>query len=155
MDTLKAIKISAFIAIFGLAFAWHVNDKREAVSVAKAKVEAVYQLKLKDAQEASNRVTGAMQANADNLRQTKDEQIQTINAKLSVALSELRNRPKRPETLPDNSSNIPACTARELYREDAEFLTGEAARAESVLIERDYYYKQYQEVREKQNGTTK
>lgn len=153
------VKLVAFLVMCAVMFGWHYSDKqegiREAVSVSKTEMKEAHDKALKTALEASNRVTEALQENANKERDKKDETINSINRKLSVALSELHNRPTRPIPLPDDTSNSQSCTARELYREDAEFLTREAARAESVVAERNYYYQQYEEVRNKINGTTK
>lgn len=147
------------LCVCAVLFGWHTVDKhqaiREAVSVSETKMKETHRLALKKAQRASQSVTEALQANADTERQKKDETINRINTKLADALSRLHNRPTRPASLSQDTPVVQACTARELYREDGEFLTREAARAESVVAERDYYYQQYEEVRNKINGTTK
>jgi hypothetical protein len=81
------------------------------------------------------------------MRDEKDAKINLINSQLNTVLVSLHNRPSRPETITSDSPSSQACTGRELYREDGEFLAREAARAERVLAERDYYYQQYEEVR--------
>lgn len=153
------VKIVAFIVACVLLFGWHSYDKheaiREAVSVSETKMKETHRLALEKAQRASQSVTEALQANADTERKKKDETINRINTKLADALSRLHSRPTRPASLSQDTPVVQACTARELYREDGEFLTREAARAESVVAERDYYYQQYEEVRNKINGTTK
>lgn len=117
-----------------------------------------YNKKLADADAKFKQQTADMQEAANNQKKTKDETIASINSKLVAAISELRNRPSRPDSIASGTSQTPndpvrgtACTARELYYEDAEFLTREAARAESVLIERNYYYSRYQTVKDQLN----
>lgn len=74
----------------------------------------------------------------------KNAEIETINSKLALLRSELRKRPSRSTA----SQAGPSCTGRELLREDAEFLAGEAARAERIMKERNYYYERYEEARQ-------
>lgn len=152
------IKIGAFLVTMFLCFAWHVKDKREGVQEAVERTTSVlnqkYDKALVEASAKALRASKDLQANADKDRETKDEKIEALNTSLTTALSKLRTRPTRPSDIANNPPSVEACTARELYREDAEFLTREAARAESVLIERDYYYEQYEAVRKKINGTT-
>lgn len=141
---LKYSLIAAFLlALWGV----HVYDKHQAVQEARNELIAQYDKKLLEATQKAVQTTKQLQADNAAIRGKKDEQIQDINSKLAAALSELRKRPKRPASLPNNPSTGEACTARELYQEDAEFLTREAARADSVLAERDYYYSQYESVR--------
>jgi uncharacterized protein HemX len=77
----------------------------------------------------------------------KNEALKKNAASLQSVIDSLRNRQARPNNLPNNSSAGSTCTGTQLYREDAEFLAREAARADSVIIERDYYYGQYESVR--------
>ena len=66
----------------------------------------------------------------------KENEIKAINAKHNAVISSLRNRPERTAT--QESSNCPpvcsrtGSTGEQLFREDAEFLIGEAAKAEVI-----------------------
>lgn len=151
----KLIKYLAPAALLVVLYAWHVDDKHEAIREATSSLSVKYEGKLKEAQKEALKAQNELQTAADKNREEKDEKIKDINTKLNVALSELHKRPQRPPALPQDTNVIQACTARELYREDAEFLTREAARAAGVVEERNYYYQQYEEVRNKLNGTTK
>ncbi len=133
-------------------------DRNHAVEQAITKTEqqitAIYQKRIDAAILSAQKTnTDLSKANAKQL-EAKDAQIKTINSKLVAALSELRNRPIRPDPksvsdVPKPASIVQTCTGRELYREDSEFLTREAARAEALIIERDYYYNAYEEFRNK------
>ena len=79
------------------------------------------------------------QAATDKIRTQKDAQINSINAQLVDAVSELRKRPSRAQT-PSNGS---CGTGATLSAEDAEFLIREAARADKVRAGLDACYKQY------------
>src|SRR5690606_21753895 len=77
----------------------------------------------------------------------KDEELKDINNKYAALANSLQQRPRR-----EDNSNTPGsastCTGAELLREDGEFLAREAARADRILKERDYYYEQYRRARE-------
>lgn len=77
----------------------------------------------------------------------KNEAIKKNTASLQSVIDSLRKRQSRPANVSNNTSAGSTCTGAQLYREDAEFLAREAARADSVIIERDYYYGQYESVR--------
>ena len=85
-----------------------------------------------------------LQKAADAARKTDHEEIIRIATQRDRALGELRKRPARPA---DNSAGAAAiavpstagagahaagCSGAQLYREDGEFLIGEAARADQV-----------------------
>lgn len=86
------------------------------------------------------------------LEREKNEEIYKLNSVVVDLRNRLRNRPSR-ETVVyrESPGDTKACTGAGLFREDGEFLIGEAARAKRVLIERDYYYEQYEQARKKLN----
>lgn len=139
----------------------HYVDKhyavKEAIVVTTARMNASYNAQLIAYNKAAKDKQEAMQEKADATRDEKDAKINSITVERDNAVSELRKRPKRPTSTDSaqGGTDSKACTARELYQEDAEFLTREAARAETVMVERDYYYNQYEAVRNTINGLTK
>ena len=84
----------------------------------------------------------AHQAATDQIRNQKDVQINSINAQLVDAVSELRKRPSRAQ----DPSNGSCGTGATLSAEDAEFLIREAARADKIRTSLDACYKQYDTV---------
>lgn len=85
-----------------------------------------------------------LQDQANESEKAKDEQIQTINARLDAALGELRKRPQRPAVMPKDSGAGCRTTGAGLYRDDGDFLARLAARADAIAAERDACYRQYQ-----------
>jgi hypothetical protein len=83
---------------------------------------------------------------AAQAQQRKDDALHAINTRLAADLVQLRNRPERPAggAAPGNPPVGQACTGAQLYRPDAEFLAGEAARAQRVLEQRDYCHQRYE-----------
>ena len=80
---------------------------------------------------------------ADQIRKDKDAQINAINNQLANALIELRNRPSRTN---QSSNNGQSGTGATLFAEDAEFLIGEAARADKLRTALTACYAQYDQV---------
>lgn len=142
-----------FIGFLGVLIAslWftHVSRVNHAVEITKhtvtTQLNKEYQTKLDKAVADAIASTKKMQEDADKQKAEKYAKLEANNAKLSSDLTRLQRRTQRPApeiiTKPSESGN--SCTAAQLYREDAEFLTREAARADGIVIERDYYYDRY------------
>jgi hypothetical protein len=91
-------------------------------------------------QAATQKIQEQHQEAADQIRKEKDAKITSINAQLLDAISELRSRPSRAQ----NAANGSCGTGATLSAEDAEFLTREAARADTIRAGLDACYKQYE-----------
>lgn len=141
------IKLALVALICLLAIGYHEYDKASAVQNAREELSAQYNQKLLEATQKALQAQKKMQLDADIKQQEKDAQIKDINSLLTAALNELRNRPKRPADGSTTAQAASSCTGRALFQEDAEFLTREAARADRILVERDYYYNQYESIR--------
>ena len=134
--------LAILIALAGLygAHRWVVvSEVKEAETALIVKLEA-----------KARKVEDELRLNALQERKEKDAKISSINSDLERANRLLRTRPTRPPVLPPSSGV--SCTGRELYQEDGLFLRGEAARAEALIVERDYYFNLYEEARKKLNG---
>lgn len=82
--------------------------------------------------------------------QGKQNEIATINARLSAALASLRSRPERPSSagqLSSTSADCKGATGAELYRGDGEFLARIAARADEQRAALAACYQQYDDAR--------
>lgn len=89
-----------------------------------------------------------LQAKADTIAKEKQNELENLKRKHASIVAGLRDRPRRDITgqLPGNPriTESPAvCTGAELPREDAEFLAGEAARADEIRAELEACYVQY------------
>ena len=145
----KYIVIAFLIAGLG-AFAWHKNKLAEASKLAKTEVVKEY------ADDALEQALEAVAVERDMIKQSlederkKTDEKQAIIASRDALIRSLQQRPKR-ESAKNTSAvsplSCPSSTGAELYKEDGEFLAGEAARAAVIAKERDYYYQQYEQVR--------
>lgn len=151
------VAILVLIVLAGLYVAHRGIVKYEveaAVQKTTVSLNANYATKLKAAEEKTAKVEADLKQEANQLKNDRDAKISILTNSLSDALKRLRERQARPPAQP--SGEIApvggSCPAVQLYREDAEFLTKESYRAESVLIERDYYYEQYENARKKLDG---
>ena len=94
-----------------------------------------------------------LQMGADKLRQEKDREIRDITARNTALANSLRDRQSRPAA---NSSTVSsaasvgqsACTGKQLYREDGEFLVGVAREADELRAALKQCYAQYDAARQ-------
>lgn len=85
---------------------------------------------------AKDKMVSDLQAKADKERAIKNAQINSLSLELDESLKRLRNRPARPAgDMPKPAGTGGNGTGAELYREDAEFLAREAARADKLRIQ--------------------
>ena len=120
--------VCAVVLTFGAG--WTVNGWRLNHKIEKEHLAQLQAIKDKEAK---------LQTETDSIRRTKDAQINAINNQLFAALSELRKRPSRSQSA-NNGQNGTGAT---LFAEDAEFLIGEAARADKLRTALDACYQQY------------
>ena len=104
-------------------------------------------------QEAARAREQEMQQAADKLRREKDAQIRDINARATALTNSLRDRQTRPtETSAVSgatSARPTACSGKELYREDGEFLVRIAREADELRAALKQCYTQYNAARQK------
>lgn len=151
------IKLSILAALVVAGIASHIFLEKRAVATAiivtQTKIESVYKTKLIEAQEKAAKATADLNAYKVQADEEKAHAVQTITDKLNADIDSLRNRPTRADLSSSVSTAVAsarkACTGSQLYRDDAEFLTRYAARAATVVVERDYYYGQYENARRK------
>jgi hypothetical protein len=136
-----------YAGLLGALWAFHVYDRGQALHAQ----EKLIVERLKASEEADRRSL-ENRLNATHVKELdrRDKEMDAIGIKLNNALSELRTRPKRSDP-PLPSPATPSCTGRELYREDGEFLAREAARAQKALVDRDWYYNEYENARKMLN----
>jgi len=124
-------------------------EVRQAWDKEKAEQYAAY---AKGQEEARQREQEMQQA-ADKLRREKDAEIRNINARATALTNSLRDRQTRPTEASAVSSTTgarpAACSGRELFKEDGEFLTRIAAEADELRAALKQCYNQYNAVRQK------
>jgi hypothetical protein len=105
------------------------------------------------AQEEARLREQELQANADKLRKEKDAEIKTINARAAALSNSLRDRQARPAKTSTVSSTTSvgssACTGKELYREDGEFLVRISREADELAAALKQCYAQYDAARQR------
>lgn len=146
LSLIKYFVMGAFLVAF---LTFHFVDKHNAVKASRIE----YTIELNKAVEKEKEKRTKLEKDLNDkhaiaLKQ-KDDKIKSVDTELNIALERLSKRPSRPERMPSPATTtvVQACTGRELYKEDGQFLTREAARAEKIIIERDYYYSQYENAR--------
>lgn len=104
-------------------------------------------------QEEARQREQALQANADKLRKEKDAEIRNINARATALANSLQQRQTRPtegSAVSSAAGTRPtACTGKELYREDGEFLVRLSREADELAAALKQCYAQYDAARQK------
>ena len=144
------VYLAILVALLGL-YGAHRLVVHNAVSKAEAAQVVQWEKKVLEAEKKAAKTEDELRLNAMNSKRDKDAEIKRINDELAIANKRLLERPKRPENYTPTAPVGSSCTGRELYQEDGLFLRGEAARAEALITERDYYYNQYEDARKKLN----
>ena len=159
MNTLLSFFLNSKVKLLILAialislFAWHKVLVHEAVTEAVAEVELNISKENFRLKERSLNAQIELQQSFDNIQKDKDAKIKNLNARVASLTRSLQERPSRPESsgVPDNSrieETRQGSTGVGLYREDSQFLLGEAARAELIKEELLGCYKSYDAAKE-------
>ena len=132
MPVARILWLIALAAAFSAG--WLANGGRYIEQIAKA--DAARAEQHAQAAAAAQAKEREWQAVADKLKETRDAEIRSVNARLAAALVELRSRPPRPDpaspSTPSADSAPKGCTGAGLYAPDASFLIREAARADEI-----------------------
>jgi hypothetical protein len=130
--------------VTGFVTGWAINGWRLNADIASLKASHAQEV-ARYYQEARKAEKSLIEA-VEGLRRTKDAEIKAISGKLQSALGELRQRQDRPSSS-DTARDCKGTTGAELSRQDAEFLTREAARADQLRSALELCYRQYDAVR--------
>lgn len=147
----KIIAIVAIIAALLGAHYWSQGVAVDnAIELTTGRLNKEWQDKMDSSIKKKDEAQSAMSISHYKELESKDAKLKDVNRKLVIANNSLQYRPSRnsPTPIPPSGATIgQTCTGAQLPREDAEFLTGEAASAAGVVIERDYYYNEYENLR--------
>ena len=142
--------------IFGLGYKAynHVYDKGAAsVQVLWDKVEADRNAVIADLKSKAALSELTMKTESDKQLRLLNDKNKTLTATVATITRELQSRPDRPSSSSADVSGSPTtpagptgATGQELYRPDAEFLIGEAARAEKLGNDLEYCINKYNSV---------
>ncbi len=77
-----------------------------------------------------------LQSTVDKLRETKNRELAKLNRDVRNLTDSLRSRPERPSSAATASAgdDRDGCTGATVYKQDGEFLIGEATRADQLRI---------------------
>jgi hypothetical protein len=130
------VKYIAAYVISTTLFCWFfygygVDKGNLKVAIVKKEITEEYNKQLKDQIDR----TQTLQKELTLVKLNKENEIYSINKRHSATINSLRNRPERTITITqDRSTPIDSpregSSGEQLFREDAEFLIGEAAKAE-------------------------
>jgi hypothetical protein len=145
LPTLGRIMLILGILVLGIAIGWVINGWRLNANIASLRASHAEEVS-RYYQAARKAEKGLIEA-TEGIRRKKDAEIKVINGKLQSALGELRQRQDRSGST-DTARDCKGTTGADLSRQDAEFLTREAARADQLRSALELCYRQYDTVRE-------
>ena len=152
-SSIKLIGIAIlFAALLGLgygAYNFVYNKGATSVQVLWDKVEADRAVVIADLKSKAALSELTMKNESDKQLRLLNDKNKNLATTVSVLTRELQNRPGRPSGTDVSSNTTPVCagaTGKELYRPDAEFLIGEAARAEELRNSLEFCVAQYNSV---------
>jgi hypothetical protein len=128
------------------------DDGKAEIQQAWDKEKATQYAQYAKAMEESVEKQQQLQMGADRLRQEKDREIRDVTARNTALANSLRDRQTRPTQTSSVSSTASvgssACTGKELYREDGEFLVRFAREADELRVALKQCYAQYEAARQ-------
>jgi hypothetical protein len=128
------------------------DDGKAEIQQAWDKEKATQYAQYAKAMEESVEKQQQLQMGADRLRQEKDREIRDVTARNTALANSLRDRQTRPAQTSSVSSTASvgssACTGKELYREDGEFLVRFAREADELRVALKQCYAQYEAARQ-------
>lgn len=144
----KALLIGILIAVclgLGKLYSLHLQEVEE------ARQSVITEYSQQDVQQMDQQVEASSELMDAAIKDYKDyaAKVKHDNTRLQLLNSSLQQRLSRSEAsknLSDNSTPSPSHTGAGLYREDGEFLAGEAAYADIVTSERDACYRAYNRI---------
>lgn len=156
MSAYAKAAIALVLLVLGFASGFIVEHWRLGVVIAEmrqtqAETEKQMQAVRADDERLARVTEHDLSTKAIAIEQGKQNEIATINARLSAALASLRSRPERPTTASQLSSATADCkgaTGAELYREDATVALGIARDADIQRIALAACYQQYDDARQ-------
>lgn len=138
--------VIAALAIFATIQTFRLNSTQRALKDERAIVEGMKA----ETRAANGRYRSLEQRHLQDtqrIEKDKADEIADMRADRDAALAELRARPRRPAASATQgaaaSQDGPGCTGSALFADDAEFLVGEAARADEIRAEVKACYAQY------------
>lgn len=150
----KYIGIGIIVGILG-ASSWLYVKHEKAVSAAfeAGKASVVQEYNREYVSDLENQLLSSkgLLEKANKSLEQNEKARKADNARYERIIDGLRLRPSRSEAVessPGDTTSTCSTTGSGLYREDGEFLAGEAAEAAEIVRERDYYYRSLKELTE-------
>ena len=138
----QLIKLVFAFALLGGLYVGHLYLVDKAVDAKALSMKNEFDKQMLESIEDATKTEDKLRNSLNKKIQERDKQIANITAEHARLNRMLNTRPSREDSSKTPGSE-PSCTGSQLYREDGEFLAGEAARADTVVEERNLYYNAY------------
>lgn len=148
-------KIGILIALCAGSYGLHKYFEHKAVTTAITTTTTTITSQYQSQVLAANKKAADAEASLADYKSKADNDkqaaVKAVDTKYADLISSLQQRPTRSDLNSSVSAAVAraraACTGPGLYRDDAEFLAGYASLAAKAVIDRDYYYGQYENAR--------
>ena len=145
--------VGAIIGTYYLADNWRNNSVNIAVLAERERLVMQYDKKVTEQIVLAMEKQAKLQVIFDKSIKEKNAKITSANRKYNALVNSMQDRPSRPSSATSvvNSCNTEGgsgVTGKGLYRDDASFLIGEAARAETIRLELISCYNLYDQVKD-------
>lgn len=136
------VKYIVAMALLGALLGIHVWDKERALG----NLRTTYAVQVAEAKTKTIEAESKLREQKVVSDAKREKDVSELERKHAIAVKRLQQRPSRPApgTI---TETVYSCTGAQLYREDGQFLRGEALRADQAVIDRDYYYNAYEQAR--------
>ena len=152
----QLIKLVFAFALLGGLYVGHLYLVDKAVDAKELSMKKEFHKQMLESIEDATKTEDKLRNSLNKKIQERDKQIANITAEHARLNRMLNTRLSREDNSKTPGSE-PSCTGSQLYREDGEFLAGEASRAEKLIEDRDFYYQVYlqtkNELEELRNAT--
>lgn len=138
------IRLGGILAV-GVLLGWLINGWRLNASIASLKASHAEEVGRVLAQ-ARERDRSLLEA-SESLRKDRDAKVKDLNTRLQSVNAELQHRKERDSRKSTDAAACSGATGAELSKQDAEFLAGIAAEADTVVENLNYCIAQYNAIR--------
>jgi hypothetical protein len=153
MDISVSIRWVVILSIVIAAFFWHKSEVKIAVNEYAVSQRLEYTKEFTRLTEANAKTKVELAEKVKAIKDSKDAEIKSINARYDAIITGMQHRPSRQDyrgniTTDTSATESPkGTTGAGLYKEDANFLAGYARDTEKLKVELIQCYKQYDDVR--------
>lgn len=138
------IRLGGILAV-GVLLGWLINGWRLEARIGS--IEASHAKEIGRVLAEARERDRSLLEDSERLRKDRDAKVKDLNTRLQSANAELQRRKERDSSKSTDTAACSGATGAELSKQDAEFLAGIAAEADTVVENLNYCIAQYNAIR--------